>query len=131
MNHPEVILFFLQVGFMHTVALVCGQVMHKLHQPTVFGELLGGIVLGPTVFGALAPYSYARLFPTEGTISSGREAVIKIGMLFFMFVAGLEVKLASLRRNALSVTLTSIVRILMPFGLGFGAVQFLPALWGP
>lgn len=130
MNHHDLILFFLQVCVMLTVALVFGQVMRRLRQPAVLGELVGGILLGPTVFGALAPNSYAWLFPNEGTISLGREAVIKIGMLFFLFVAGLEVNLAHLRRRRLSVASASILGILVPFGLGFGSVLFLPGLWG-
>jgi Kef-type K+ transport system membrane component KefB len=130
MKHYDVILFFLQVGVMLAVALVCGQVMRKLRQPMVFGELLGGIVLGPTVFGALAPHAHVWLFPTAGASIIGREAVIKIGLLFFMFAAGLEVNLRYLRQRALSVACTGILGIVVPFGLGFGSVLYLPALWG-
>jgi Kef-type K+ transport system membrane component KefB len=57
MQHHDVIVFALQVGAMLTVALVCGQIMRTLHQPAVLGELLGGILLGPTVLGALAPHA--------------------------------------------------------------------------
>lgn len=131
MNHHELILFFLQICIMLTVALVFGQVMRKLHQPAVLGELAGGILLGPTIFGALVPHAYTWLFPTEDVISSGREAVIQIGMLFFLFVGGLEVNLARLRRRGLGVALTSLLGILVPFSLGFGSVLFLPHLWGP
>ncbi len=131
MNHHELILFFLQICIMVTVALVFGQVMRKLHQPAVLGELAGGILLGPTVFGALASNAYTWLFPTEDVISSSREAVIQIGMLFFLFVGGLGVNLAHLRRRGLSVALTSLLGILVPFSLGFGSVLFLPHLWGP
>lgn len=116
---------------MLSVALVFGQVMRKLHQPAVLGELAGGILLGPTVFGALAPNTYTWLFPAEDVISSGREAVIKIGMLFFLFVGGLEVNLVHLQRRGLSVALASLLGILVPFGLGFGSVLFLPHVWGP
>jgi Kef-type K+ transport system membrane component KefB len=124
-------LFFLQIGGMLTVALVFGQVARRLHQPAVLGELIGGILLGPTVFGAFAPNTYAWLFPTAGTVSTGREAVINLGMLFFLFVAGLEVNLTHLQRRGWSVFLTSISGIVAPFGLGFGFVVLLPDLWGP
>lgn len=66
-------------------AITFGQVMLMLRQPSVLGELMGGMVLGPTVFGALAPQSYTWLFPSEDVTSLGREAVMKIGMLFFLF----------------------------------------------
>jgi len=131
MNHHESILFFLQIGTMLAVALVFGQIARKLHQPAVLGELVGGIVLGPTVFGMLAPGVFGWLFPGQDESSSGREAVIKIGMLFFLFVGGLEVNLTHLRRRGLSLALTSLLGILAPFGLGFAAVLLLPNLWGP
>ena len=90
MQHHDVIVFALQVGAMLTAALVCGQIMRALRQPAaVLGELLGGILLGPTVLGALAPHAYAWLFPATGAITVGRDAMLNIGMLFFMFVAGL------------------------------------------
>lgn len=131
MNHHELILFFLQIGTMLAAALVFGQIARKLHQPAVLGELIGGIVLGPTVFGMLAPNAFDWLFPVEGVSSSGREAVIKIGMLFFLFVGGLEVNLAHLRQRGLSVALTSLLGIVAPFGLGFAVVLLFPDLWGP
>ena len=86
MQHHDVIVFALQVGAMLTAALVCGQIMRALRQPAVLGELLGGILLGPTVLGTLAPHVYAWLFPATGAITVGRDAMLKIGMLFFMFV---------------------------------------------
>jgi Kef-type K+ transport system membrane component KefB len=104
--------------------------MRKLHQPAVLGELIGGIFLGPTVFGMLAPQTFSWLFPAEGYASVGLDAVIKVGMLFFLFVAGLEVNLAHVRQRSLSVSLTSILGILMPFSLGVGSVLLLPGLWG-
>jgi len=127
----DLILFFLQICVMLASALAFGQVMRKLHQPAILGELIGGILLGPTIFGFFAPNCYLFLFPTEGGSTLGREAVINIGMLFFLFVAGLEVDLAQLRRSGLSVVLTGVLGVLVPFGLGFGLVLFLPDLWGP
>jgi Kef-type K+ transport system membrane component KefB len=85
MQHHDVIVFALQVGAMLAAALGCGQIMRALRQPAVLGELLGGILLGPTVLGALAPHAYAWLFPATGTTAVGRDAMLKIGMLFFMF----------------------------------------------
>jgi Kef-type K+ transport system membrane component KefB len=127
MQHHDVIVFALQVGAMLAVALVCGQMMRALRQPAVLGELLGGILLGPTVLGALAPHTYMWLFPTTGTTIVGREAVLKIGMLFFMFVAGLEVNPAHLYKRGRSVAGTSILGIVLPFSFGVGIVSAIPA----
>jgi Kef-type K+ transport system membrane component KefB len=115
---------------MLSMALVGGYAMRKLRQPAVIGELVGGIILGPTIVGLLAPNSYSWLFPNSFAINSAREAVITLGMLFFLFGAGLEVNLARLNGRSLGIILTSILGVLIPFGLGFGAVQVWPFFWG-
>jgi Kef-type K+ transport system membrane component KefB len=128
--HETLILFFAQIAVMLAVAILCGQVMHKFRQPAILGELLGGILLGPTVFGALFPHAFARLFSSESAATQWREAVIKMGMLFFLFVAGLEVNLSQVRRRKWSVVLASLLGNALPFILGFSAVVLCPGLWG-
>jgi len=130
MSHHDLILFFLQISVILAVALVFGQMMRRLHMPVVVGELIGGILLGPTVFGALAPNMHSGLFISSGTISVAREAVIKLGMLFFLFVAGMEVNLERLQRLRGRIAWTSILGIAVPFSLGFGLVVILPDIWG-
>lgn len=126
MTHDNLILFFLQLAALLAVALILGQLMRRLGQPAVLGELLGGIVLGPTVFGALRPEWYHWLFPDGGVTADMREGLLGLGMLFFLFVAGLEVELSQLRRRGLSVILTSGLGIALPLGLGFGLVWLWP-----
>ncbi len=130
MNHSDLILFFLQLAVMLTFALVFGQLMHKLHQPVVLGELIGGVVLGPTVLGLLFPNTYDWLFPDSPALVLARSSVIWLGMAFFMFVAGLEVDLNHLRQRGLSTVLISLFGVAVPFGLGFMAVLLWPGLWG-
>lgn len=131
MNHYEFILFIIQIGVMLATALTFGQLMRRFHQPAVLGELLGGIVLGPTVFGVISPFLYTSLFPSTGNVTTAREAVLKLGMLFFLFVAGLEINLSHLRQRGWSIIFSGILGILVPFALGFGLVMFIPNLWGP
>ena len=130
MQHHDVIVFALQIGAMLTAALLCGQIMRALRQPAVLGELLGGIFLGPTVLGTLAPHAYAWLFPATGATTVGRDAMLKIGLLFFMFVAGLEVNPASLHKRGRSIVGASLLGIVLPCGLGVGTVLFMPEVWG-
>jgi Kef-type K+ transport system membrane component KefB len=115
MSHHGLILFFLQLSIMPSLALFLGQIARKFHQPVVLGELVGGIVLGPTILGTLTPEWFAWLFPQAATLSLAREAVIKIGMLFFLFIAGLEVNIAQLRSQGLNTALTSVLGIVLPF----------------
>lgn len=129
MTYIDLIYFFIQISAMLLVALSFGHLMRRLKQPAVFGELIGGIVLGPTVFGLIAPDLYTQLFSVSDTASTAREAFIHLGMLFFLFVAGLEVNLAHLSHHKRSVTLVSTLGIMFPFAFGIGSVKFFPTLW--
>ncbi len=115
---------------MLAAAVVFGQIVRKLGQPVVLGEIIGGILLGPSFFGVLAPNLHAWLFPTEGITLTVRDTVIKLGMLFFLFVAGLEVDITHLRRRGWRIVWISVTGMVVPFGLGFGLVRFLPGVWG-
>ena len=63
------VLILLQIAVMLAFALVFGGLMKRLHQPAVLGEILGGIILGPTILGAVAPAVQSQLFPAFGESS--------------------------------------------------------------
>lgn len=117
------------MGVMLAVGLIFGKLMRKINQPAVLGELLGGIILGPTIFGALFPSLHKQLFPGLPEIVEAREVVILIGMLFFMFVAGLEVNLSQLGRQKKSIFMVSLLGCVLPFALGTGSVYLFPTIW--
>ena len=79
-------------------ALLFGQFMRRIKQPAVLGEMIGGIILGPTVFGLLAPGLFVWLFKSSADVAVTRDAAIKLGMLFFLFIAGLETNMTDLKR---------------------------------
>jgi Kef-type K+ transport system membrane component KefB len=113
-------------------ALVFGQVMRSMKQPRVVGEMLGGIVLGPTLLGMVAPGFYHWLFQSSANVAVVRDASIKLGMLFFLFVAGLEVNLADLRRLGRRAALIGVVGTVIPIVVGVGLVYLVPRqFWGP
>jgi len=120
----------LQMAVLLAVAVVFGRAAHRLHQPSVLGEILGGIILGPTILGTIAPSMQFWLFPVSGESAQILRDVAYLGLISFVFTAGLEVNLACARRRSRSTLLTSIFGILLPFALGFGMVVLLPGLWG-
>jgi Kef-type K+ transport system membrane component KefB len=69
----DMVTFFLEIAVMLSVTLLCGQLMSRLRLPAVFGELFGGIILGPTVWGWLSPGTYQWLFPTSGAVFPGQR----------------------------------------------------------
>jgi Kef-type K+ transport system membrane component KefB len=130
MTPMDMMIFFLEIAVMLSMALFCGQLMSRLHFPTVFGELFGGIILGPTVWGWLSPSTYQWLFPTSGAIFQGRDALIQICMLFFLFTVGLEMNLSLVKKRGINIAWASLTGIVVPFILGFGMVVLFPDMFG-
>jgi Kef-type K+ transport system membrane component KefB len=87
-------------------------------------------MLGSSVFGMAAPALFARVFPAAGRATQAREAVTELGLLLFVFMAGLEVQAGHVQKQAKAIVWTSIFGIAIPFTLGLGAVLFWPGLWG-
>ncbi|MFE1743882.1 cation:proton antiporter [Coleofasciculus sp. H7-2] len=114
---------------MHTVVLVLVEVLiviglsrlmglgcRFIKQPLVIGEIIAGIMLGPSLFGLIAPDLAANLFPAE-TIPF-LNVLSQVGLIFFMFLIGLELNPKYLSGNLEIAILTSHVSILVPFSLG-------------
>jgi Kef-type K+ transport system membrane component KefB len=106
----------LQLGFILVAARAAGFLLRRLHQPQVVGEMLAGVLLGPSLLGWLFPRAAATLFPPEslGFLS----AVSHVGVVLFMFIMGLEVDHQLLRARGRAAVVTSQAGILVPFVLG-------------
>jgi len=116
---------------MLSIAWGMGYLARRFGQPAVLGELLGGILLGPTLLGAFAPQTHALLFPVDGLVANSLDALLKVGMLFFMFAAGLEVNLVHVRQHRRTIAFTSLAGGAIPFALGFALVMLFPGLRWP
>ena len=123
------ILILLQIAVMLVFALVLGGLMKKLHQPAVLGEIFGGIILGPTILGALSPALQSELFPVSGETSRILYSITYLGLVAFVFVAGLELDLTCIRCQGRSTLITSISGVILPFALGYAMVVLMPQLW--
>lgn len=126
MSHHDLMIFCLSLALMLVAALIFGRLSRRIGQPAVLGELIGGILIGPTLLGAFFPGFQTWLFPPAGPASAARDAVVKLGLIFFLFVAGFEMDIRHLEKKGGTVALVSFLGILIPFGLGYGATMFLP-----
>lgn len=129
MSGKPLIIFTVEIALMLASAIACGYVMRRLRQPAVLGEMLGGILLGPTIFGALWPDWQPLLFPTTGPVAFARDGTVKLGMLLFLFMVGLDIDLASLRRHGLTALLVGTLGTIVPLGAGMALVYLLPDLF--
>ena len=132
MSSPDFVKLALQMATMLAFALLFGEIMRRFKQPAVVGEMFGGIVLGPTILGWIAPAFYDWLFLSSANVTVVREASTKLGMLFFLFYAGLEVNLSDLRVLGKRAVFIGVIGTLVPIGAGVALVYALPRdFWGP
>ena len=115
----QIFLFLVQFAVLLTSARLLGEVMKRYGQPPVFGELLAGIALGPSLFGWLAPDLFVALFPREALQYQLLELISWLGMIFLLLLTGLETDMAVLRKLGRPATLASLLGILLPFTLGY------------
>jgi Kef-type K+ transport system membrane component KefB len=120
---PNLSLLLVQIAVVLIAARLVGLLFRRLHQPQVMGEMVAGILLGPSLLGWVAPAASARLFPVEslGFLNS----ISQVGLLIFMFLVGVELNPRLLRGKGHTALVTSHASILAPFLLGALLALFL------
>jgi Kef-type K+ transport system membrane component KefB len=113
----------LQIGVILLTARIVGMLFKKIHQPQVMGEMVAGILLGPTLLGWLAPAMSKTLFP--GPSLGYLNALSQVGLVLFMFLVGLSLNPKELHSHGHAAVLTSHVSIITPFCLGSLTALFL------
>lgn len=103
-----------------------GEVMSRVGQPAIFGQLLAGVVLGPSVFGALMPELRQIIFPGTPALKSMIDAVSQIGILLLLLLTGMETNLSLVNRKRRAVISTSFFGIAVPFVCGVLLTYALP-----
>src|SRR5919205_3067884 len=122
---PDLVHVLLALGLLLAAAHAFGHAMDRMRQPRVIGEIIGGLLLGPTVLGTLAPGMQRSLFPTSGPVPLVLDAVYQLGLLFLMFIAGAEMRGFLHRRERRALTSISAVGMLVPFAAGLAVVGVL------
>jgi Kef-type K+ transport system membrane component KefB len=112
-----------QIVMIILVARLFGWVFKKIGQPTVIGEIIAGIVLGPSLLGMYFPDFSAALFPVESL--GNLKFLSQIGLILFMFVIGMELDIKVLKNKASEAVVISHASIVIPFALGIGLSYFV------
>lgn len=126
----DIMIMFLALAALLGAAKIAGELMQKIDQPSVLGEILAGILLGPTVLGHFKPRAYEFLFPATGAMPVVLDTVTTLGVVFFLLTAGLEIDLRSIFRQGKSALLVSFCGVVVPFGFGFSTAAFFPRFLG-
>jgi Kef-type K+ transport system membrane component KefB len=111
-----IFVLLLQATVIVAVARAVGAAFRRFGQAAVVGEMFAGLLLGPSLFGALAPAASAWLFPPASL--ELLSAFSQFGLVLFMLLVGLQLDSTVLRANSRLVLATSYTSMLLPFGLG-------------
>lgn len=114
---------FADIAIVIVVARLVGMLFKRIRQPVVVGEILAGIVLGPTVLGAFPGDLPTRLFPLE--VRPFLNVLAQLGLIIFMFIVGLELDVGLIRGKERIAAVISVSSIALPFGLGIALAAAL------
>lgn len=120
---PDLFLLVLQVAVVLLASRLTGMLFRKIGQPQVTGEMVTGVLLGPSLLGWLAPGFFHTLFPPASL--GNLNALSQIGLVLFMFLVGLSLNPSELRGHGHTVVLISHVSIVTPFCLGAALALYL------
>lgn len=116
-------ILLLQLVVIIVAARLAGKLFGKIGQPPVMGEIVAGIVLGPSLLGLIFPNTMAFLFPTSSMETL--KLLSQIGVALFMFVVGMELDVRHLRQKARTAIMVSHASIIVPFFLGAALALWL------
>jgi K+:H+ antiporter len=119
-------LFIVQIVLLLLVGRLLGEGMQRIGQPAVIGQLVAGMLLGPSVFGTIWPQAQHAIFPTSGEQKSMIEAVAQLGILMLLLLTGMETDLRLVRKVGRAAISISIAGVALPFACGFALGELLP-----
>jgi Kef-type K+ transport system membrane component KefB len=120
----------LQLSVILATARVLAMLVRRLGQPPVVGEMIAGLVLGPLVFGALAPELHAMVFPRGGL--AALEGLSQIGLVLFMFIVGAELRAPDgARAQVTAASWIALLGVLLPCVLGLAIAPALHPRYAP
>ena len=123
---PSEWVFITQLVILMIVGRLLGETMLRIGQPAVMGQLIAGLILGPSLFGALLPDIQHVIFPRTPEQKAMIDAVSQVGVLFLLLITGMETDLRLVRQTGKASAYASLMGILVPFACGFALGEFLP-----
>lgn len=121
-------MMLLALAFLVGMARLMGEVARWVRQPAILGELLAGIILGPTILGAIAPDFQTQLFPQSGPGAVALESIGSLAIVLFLLVAGMEVDLSIAWKQGPAALRIGFWGTVIPFAVGFAAALAMPGV---
>ncbi len=123
---PSELLFVAQLAVLVVVGRLLGEAMLRVKQPAVMGQLVAGLVLGPSLLGAVFPAFQHALFPDAPEQKAMLNAVAQFGILLLLLLTGMETDLKLVRQTGRAALFASLAGIVVPFLCGVALGEALP-----
>ncbi len=120
----------LSLGVLLAAARALGESARRLRQPAVLGELLAGVLLGPTVLGSVAPGLNAYLFPLQGLNAAVLDAIGNLAIVLFLLAAGMEVDLSTVWKQGRVGCKVGVASVVVPFSVALAVALAFPEVLG-
>ena len=130
----DVAIVFVDIAVIMLAARVMGALFQRIRQPAVVGEIVAGMLLGPSLLGAFPGDLHDRLFPA-GEVRQYLGVLAQLGLVIFMFIVGMESTLRLIEGKARIAGFISVCSVALPFGLGLALASMLhsrhhgPDMW--
>ncbi len=126
----EIVQLLLAITLMLGFGRAFGELFRKIRQPAVVGEILAGILLGPTILGTIFPEVQQFIFPSSGLVTISLDAIVTLAIIFLLLVVGLEIDLAVVIKQGTAALSTGAFGIIVPFIFGAGFAYLIPSAFG-
>src|SRR5476651_1030933 len=123
---PSEVIFIGQILALMIVGRLLGEAMVRLRQPAVMGQLIGGLLLGPSLFGLLLPDMQHALFPKSPEQRAMIDAISQFGVMLLLLLTGMETDLKLVRQTGRAAVFSSLMGILFPFVCGVALGELMP-----
>ena len=130
LSHHELIQFIFCIGSMLIAARLVGEFFRKFKMPLVVGELIAGVLLGPTLLGNYLPEASKYFYVSTGNVGIALNGLTTISVIMLLFVAGMEVELSIIRQQGAVAFKTSLVGLVIPMGLGYFTARYFYTWFG-
>ncbi|GAB4526985.1 MAG: cation:proton antiporter [Anaerolineae bacterium] len=125
-SHHDILVLMVQLTILLLSARLLGEVAQRLNQPSVVGEILAGILLGPSLLSGIFPIVNEWIVPHTPVQGYLLELVGLIGVMFLLLITGIETDLVLIQRQARSAISVAIGGLILPLLMGFGLGQVIP-----
>ncbi len=128
-THTDLVLLLISIGTVLLLARFTSEFGKKFKLPIVLGEIVVGILLGPSILGTAWPDMYTALFPRIGATRIAFDGIVSLAVIMMLFVAGLEVQLNTVLKQGKTAIYTSLTSMIFAFTIGAGLVLLSPSFF--